>query len=78
MKIFLRPVFLFTDSSSEQLSVNGQRMYKLPLVGLPRNNVVRIADGPDMTIAVYGGHKAINQTNKLKTSVWEERASRRK
>ena len=37
---------------------------KLPLGGLPRNNVVRITDLPDMTSAVYSGRKATNQTNK--------------
>ena len=26
--------------------------------------MVRITDRPDMTSAVYGGHKALNQTNK--------------
>ena len=29
---------------------------------LPRNSVVRITDHPDMTSAVYHGHKARNQT----------------
>ena len=37
---------------------------KLPLGGLHRNSVVRITDRPDMTSAVYGGRKALNQTNK--------------
>ena len=41
----------------EQLSVDGERMYtlstgKLPPGGLPRNSVVRITDGPDMTSVV--------------------------
>ena len=54
----------------EQFSVNGERMYgmlstgKLLPDGLPRNSVVRIMDHPDMTSAVYHGHKATNQTNK--------------
>ena len=30
--------------------------------GLPRNNVDRITDCPDMTSAVYGGRKASTQT----------------
>ena len=34
---------------------------KQPLAGLPRNSVVRITDRPNMTSAVYCGHKAINQ-----------------
>ena len=34
---------------------------KLPMEGLPRNIVVRIMDGPDMTSAVYHGCKATNQ-----------------
>ena len=37
---------------------------KLPLEGLPKNSVVRITDRPDMTSAVYHGHKASNQTIK--------------
>ena len=37
---------------------------KLPMGGLPRNSVVRITDRPDVTSAVYRGHKATNQTNK--------------
>ena len=37
---------------------------ELPRGGLPRNIVVRITDRPDMTLAVYRGHKALNQTNK--------------
>ena len=36
---------------------------KLPLGSLPRNNVVRITNGPDMTPAFYRGRKAMNQTN---------------
>ena len=32
--------------------------------GLPRNNVDRITDRPDMTSAVYGGRKASTHTNK--------------
>ena len=32
--------------------------------GLPRNNVDRITDRPDMTSAVYRGRKASTQTNK--------------
>ena len=35
---------------------------KLPLGGLPRDSVVRIADRLDMTSAVYHGRKAKNQT----------------
>ena len=38
---------------------------KLHLGGLPRNSVVRITDHPDMTSAVYRGHKGTNQTNKF-------------
>ena len=38
---------------------------KLPQGGLPRNSVVRIDDHPNVTSAVYSGHKAINQTNHL-------------
>ena len=37
---------------------------KLPPRNLPRISVVRINDRPDMTSAVYRGHKAIVQTNK--------------
>ena len=52
----------------EQLSVNGESMYtksgKLPLEDLPSNSVGRITDHPDMTSAVYHGHRATNQTNK--------------
>ena len=36
----------------------------LPLGGLPRNSVDRIADRPDMTSAVDRGRKASTQTNK--------------
>ena len=45
---------------------------------MPRKRVVRMIDHPDMTSAVYCGHKARNQSNKsyircsrLKTSVRE-------
>ena len=34
---------------------------KLPIGGLPRNSVVRIADHPDMTSAIHRGRKALNQ-----------------
>ena len=37
---------------------------KLPLGGLPRNSVVRITDHPDMTSAVYHGHKATEISEK--------------
>ena len=30
-------------------------------LNLPRNSVVRIIDHPDMTIAVYRGHKATKE-----------------
>ena len=39
---------------------------ELPPGGLPRNSVVRIIDRPDMTSAVYHGHKALNQAMKQK------------
>ena len=56
MKIFLQP-FSLPLIQEEHLSVNGERMYantgKLPLGSLPRNNVVRINDRPDLTSAVY-------------------------
>ena len=35
---------------------------KLPLGGLLWNSMVRIIDHPNMTPAVYCGHKAANQT----------------
>ena len=41
---------------------------KLPLGGLPRNSVVRIADCPDMTSAVHRGRQASNQTHVLPQS----------
>ena len=34
------------------------------MLNLPRKNVVRINDHPDMTSAVYSGRLARNQTNK--------------
>ena len=40
---------------------------KLPLGGLPRNNMVRLTDGRDMTLAADCGRKTINQINKQKT-----------
>ena len=50
----------------EQLSVNGKRMCtkNVPLGSLLRNSVIRITDRPDMTSAVYGGRKALNELNK--------------
>ena len=36
----------------------------LPQGGLPRNNVDRITDRPNMTSAVDRGRKALTQTNK--------------
>ena len=38
---------------------------KLPLGGLSRKNEVRIADRPDMTPAVYRGHKACKNRSVL-------------
>ena len=69
MKIFPRPhlpLLLIQVLSSCQLMAKECMLStgKLCLVGLPRNNVVSIADSPDITLAVYGGNKAINQTNK--------------
>ena len=48
------------------LSVSGKRKCalstgSLPLGGLPRNNVTRITDCPDITLAVDHGCKALNQ-----------------
>ena len=54
----------------EQLSVTGKSMgieYCLNCVeglSLSRNSVVRLTDHPDMTIAVYCGHKATAQHTK--------------
>ena len=69
IKIFLQPFLLFhgfKESSCQLMGKETERYSsgKLPLGGLPWNSVVRIIDRPDMTIAVYRGHKAINQTNK--------------
>ena len=38
--------------------------------GLPINSVVIIIDRPDMTIAVYRGRKALNQTHNLHDSTF--------
>ena len=38
---------------------------KLPLGGLPRNSVFRINDHPDMTTAVYCGHKVSNKIKQM-------------
>ena len=38
---------------------------KLPLVDLPRNNVIRITDSPDMTSAVDRGLKQHNKHNSI-------------
>ena len=38
---------------------------KLPEGGLPKNSLVRMTDHPNMTSAVYSGHKAINQKNHI-------------
>ena len=36
---------------------------KLPSIGLPRNSVVRITVRPDMNLAVYSEHKALNEVS---------------
>ena len=68
MKIFLRPFFRFHlfKMSSCQFIMNECTLStgKLPLGCMPRNSVVRIIDSPDMTSAVYHGHKALNKKKK--------------
>ena len=63
-----------TDSkrASCQLSAKEWTLYtgKLPLGGLPRNNVV-LKDHPVMTSAVYFGHKASNQTKPCKKKAFD-------
>ena len=67
MKIFLQPFFFFPwfKKSSCQLMAKECTLStgKLPPGGLSWNSVVRLTDHPDMTSAVYRGHKALNQTN---------------
>ena len=57
------PLFHCFKKSSCQLMAKESSLNtdKLPLGGLPRNNVVRLNDPPDMTSAVYRGRKATNQ-----------------
>ena len=70
MKLFLRPFFLFRGfkKSSCQLMPIGCALSTgyLPRGGLPRNNMDRITDRPDITSAVDRGRKASTQTIKQK------------
>ena len=44
----------------------------LPQGGLPRNNVDRITDRPNLTSAVDRGHKASTQTDKQNFIKWQK------
>ena len=48
-------------SSTIQQQQQSRNDVRKVLEGLPRNNVDRITDRPDMTSAVYGGRKASTQ-----------------
>ena len=66
MKIFLCPFHLFCCFKKSRCQLIAKECMlitgKLLLVGLPRNSVVRIADSPDINLAVYCACKATNQS----------------
>ena len=65
MKTFLQP---FSTDQEELFSVSGERytlsLGNLPLGCLPRNSLTKIAEHPDMTLAIENGHTAPTQSNK--------------